>query len=125
MKFIIPGVLAIVLTGGVSLAQVQEPSAPPDPGQQTAPVSQADLQKFAEIYVDVTEVRNKMSLEMSEASSQEQAQEIQRRMQEATVAAISERGWSVERYNDVANAISNDPELRTKAVDLINELSSS
>lgn len=61
---------------------------------------------------------------MNDATTQEEAQEIQARMQEQIMAAISNHGWSVDKYNEVATAISNDPELRSEAVDIINRLSS-
>jgi hypothetical protein len=145
MKATILGACALVLAGGLAFAQGQQPATPPEPQQQqptppppqqqqqqptmpgqqqTVSVSDSDIQKFAEIYVEVEETRNELTLEMNEASSQEEAQEIQTRMQQEIVAAIADHGWSVDRYNDVATAISNDPELRTQALDLINELSS-
>lgn len=136
MKASIAGACALVLASGVAYGQVEPPaSPPPEPQQQPtmpappageqATVSDADLQKFAEIYVEVEEARNELTLEMNEASSQEEAQDIQARMQEQIMAAIADHGWSVDKYNEVATAITNDPELRSEAIALINELSTS
>lgn len=149
MKATIPSLCALFLAGGVAHAQEQpsppppppsqqQPTPPPPPSQQQQPtpppapqqqqqvqVSESDIQKFAEIYIEVEEARNELSEEMNEAATQEEAQDIQARMQEQIVATIADHGWSVSRYNQVATAISNDAELRSEALDLINELSSS
>lgn len=152
MKATIPSLCALFLAGGAAHAQEQPSPPPPPPSQQQQPtpppppsqqqqqptpppgpqqqqqqvqVSESDIQKFAEIYIEVEEARNELSDEMNEAANQEEAQEIQARMQEEIVATIADHGWSVSRYNEVATAISNDPELRSEALDLINELSSS
>ena len=135
MKRFITGTCAFLLAGGIANAQVEPPAAPPEPQQQPATpappageqatVSDSDLQTFAEIYVEVEEARDELTLEMNEAGSQEEAQEIQARLQEQMMAAISNHGWSVEKYNEIATAINNDPELRSQAVDRISELSSS
>ncbi|MEX2494677.1 MAG: DUF4168 domain-containing protein [Woeseia sp.] len=123
-KSILTAAGAFLLTGGAVQAQVEQPAAPPMPEQQAASVSQGDIEKFAQIYVQVEETRSELALEMNDAATPEQAQEIQARMQQEIVAAIDDHGWSVDKYNEVATAISNDDEMRSRALDLINELSS-
>ncbi|MEX2494623.1 MAG: DUF4168 domain-containing protein [Woeseia sp.] len=104
-------------------AQSQEPIAPPEAAeQQTADVTEEELQTFAEIYVDVETTRTELSEEMTEAETPEAAQDIQTRFEEEMIAAIEKHGWSVDDYNRVAAAISNDPEKREKAVELINRI---
>ncbi len=141
MKALIPSAFALLLAGGAAQAQEtptppppqqqqqqQQPAPPPAPSQQQqqqTQVSDSDVQKFAEIYLEVEEARNALSVELNDAASQEEAQEIQARMQEEIVATIADHGWSVSRYNEVATVISNDEELRSQALDLIDELSSS
>ncbi len=139
MTVTIPSLCALFLAGGAAHAQEQPSPPPPPPSQQQQPtpppppsqqqqqqvqVSDSDIKKFAEIYLEVEEARNELSDEMNNAANQEEAQEIQARMQQEIVATIADHGWSVSRYNQVATAISNDPELRSEALDLINELSS-
>jgi hypothetical protein len=147
MKAIIPSACVIFLAGAAAHAQEQPPPPPPQQQQPTPPppppqqqqqtpppgmnqqqqvsVSDSDVRKFAEIYVEVEEKRNELTGEMNAAESQEDAQDIQARMQEKIVETIADHGWSVARYNEIATAISNDQELRTQALELISELSSS
>lgn len=126
------------LASGSALAQGQQPSQqppPPPPPQQQAPqmpqqqqqtvdVSDAELKKFAKIYVDVQKTRDELSSELSGTESQEQAQEIQARMRNAIVQTIEDHDWSIEQYNRVATAISSDPDMREEALEIINNLSS-
>ncbi|MEX0707473.1 MAG: DUF4168 domain-containing protein [Woeseia sp.] len=126
------------LASGSALAQGQQPSQqppPPPPPQQQAPqmpqqqqqtvdVSDAELQKFARIYVDVQKTRDELSSELSGTESQEQAQEIQARMRSAIMQTIEDHDWSIEQYNRVATAISSDPDMREEALEIINNLSS-
>lgn len=128
------------LVSGSALAQgqqqQQQPPPPPPPQQQeqapqmpqqqqqTVDVSDADLQKFAEIYVDVQKTRDELSGELSGTESQEQAQEIQARMRNAIVQTIEDHDWSLDQYNQVATAISSDPDMREEALEIINDLSS-
>lgn len=102
--------------------QQQQPAPPPVPDQRSIDVSDADLRKFAQIYVDVEDTRNELSQEMGEAENQQEAQEIQARMHEEIVSTIQDQGWSLNRYNEVANAITNDPELRQQAIELIERI---
>jgi len=106
-----------------ALAQTEDPTLPPEAMEEAATdVTDEELQKFAEIYVEVETTRNELAEEMTTAESNEEAQEVQSRFEEELIATIEEHGWSVDEYNRVATAISNDPEKRQKAVELINRL---
>lgn len=115
--------LGLVGASGLLFAQQEPAQPPPAPSQPAADVSDADIEKFAEIYVDIEATRSEMSQEMAEVQDEQEAQELQARMHEEIVSTIEDHGWSLERYNEVANAISADPELRKQVIDLINETS--
>jgi hypothetical protein len=102
---------------------MQQPAPPPGPAEQPAvEVSEADMQKFAEIYVDVETTRVQVAEEMNATEKEVPPEEAQVRLQQELVATIEEHGWSVDRYNEVATAISNDPEKRDKTVELLNTM---
>ncbi|MEX2124069.1 MAG: DUF4168 domain-containing protein [Woeseia sp.] len=123
MKLLLLALCASSVTAGISLAQAQEPAPPPEAAEQkTTEVSDADMQKFAEIYVDVETTRVQLTEEMSAAEAPVEAEEAQLRLQQELVATIEGHGWSLDRYNKVATAISNDPAKRDKTVELINRI---
>jgi hypothetical protein len=135
MKVLMTSLCAIGLAvGSAALAQVhsqaqpqaQQPTPPTAPAEQPATqVSEADMQKFAEIYVDVETTRVQVAEEMNAAKEALPPEEAQVRLQQELVATIEQHGWSIDRYNRVATAISNDPEKRDKTVELINKIVSS
>jgi hypothetical protein len=124
MNLLLPALCALGLAAGnVSLAQTPQPAAPPQPAEpQATEVSEADMQKFAEIYVDVETTRVQLAEELNTAEEPVAAEDAQVRLQEELVATIEEHGWSVDRYNRVATAISNDPEKRDKTLKLIDRI---
>jgi DNA-directed RNA polymerase specialized sigma54-like protein len=106
---------------GATFAQTEQP-APPPVEQEATQVTDADMQKFAEIYVDVETKRAEIADELNASVEPVPAEEAQVRLQEELVATVEEHGWSVDQYNQVATAISNDPEKRDKTVELINQM---
>lgn len=126
MKLLLSSICTLTLTaGGASFAQTETQPAPPmEPPatQEATEVSDSDMQKFAEIYVDVETKRAEIADEFNAAEEPVPAEEAQVRLQEELVATVEEHGWSVDQYNKVASAISNDPEKRDKTVELINQM---
>ena len=123
MKLLLSSTCILALAaGGAALAQTQQPVPAPAAEQQAIEVTDADMQKFAEIYVDVETKRAEIAEELNAAEDAVPAEEAQVRLQEELVATVEEHGWSVDQYNKVATAISADPEKRDKTVELINQM---
>lgn len=132
MKKLIIGALTGLglAAGNLAIAQQQAPQTPPQQpsmppsATQATEVSSSDIQKFAEIYVNVEETRKELSQKMNEAGDRQEAQEIQAEMHSEIVSTIKDHGWSLNRYNQVATAINEDPQLRQQAMDAIEQLGS-
>ncbi len=83
--------------------------------QQEAPevdLSDAELDKIAEAYEAVTEVREEFQGELEGMEDPEQAQEVQAEAEEKMVQAVEETGLEVETYNQAMEAAQMDEELR-------------
>jgi hypothetical protein len=104
-----------------------QPAPAPDqqaPGEEAAPeVTESQLDTFTTIYVDLQTMNTEFQEELSEVETQEEAREIQARLQEDSIALIEEHGWSVDRYNQVADAIDTQPDVLERAFELIDEKS--
>lgn len=124
MKPLLPSVCALALcAGSVAMAQAQQPALPDQPLQQQATdLSDSDMQKFAEIYVDIESARIRLADELEATEEPIQAKDAHLRLQEQLAATIEGHGWSVSQYNKVAMAINDDPEKRDRAVELINQI---
>jgi uncharacterized protein HemX len=112
---------ALALTT-TAFAQSRSERAPPQLGQtQDVEVSDSDLAKFADIYVDLQETASKFEAQLAGAKSDEEAQEVQSRMQEESVAKVARHGWTPERYVSVGEAINANPELAEKTLAMIDD----
>ena len=111
-------VAAFVLASG-ALAQQPAPRAAP-PGQaQKVQLSDADLEKFADIYVDLRATETKFEGEIAGAQTEDQARQVQARMEEENVAKLARHGWTPERYVSVVQAINSDAQLAEKTLAII------
>ncbi|MFS8606490.1 MAG: DUF4168 domain-containing protein [Gammaproteobacteria bacterium] len=116
---------ALFLCG--SFAQAQQPSPPPaepapraEPGL-AQPITDDELETFADIYVELEKALSTFEEELAAAENEQQAQEAQARMQQKSFDTIAEHGWTPTQYNRVVQAVNNDPNLLQKAVALIED----
>ena len=111
---------AALATAPISFAQ-RPPDAPgaQPPAAQTIKVSDAELETFAAIYVDLIDTAAKFQAEMESAQSEQQALAIRERAQEESVKKVTQRGWTPEKFSRVGDAINDDPALTERAVKLI------
>jgi len=105
-----------------SIAQQPAPRGAPQAGQtQEVNVSDADLEKFADIYVDLLDTQAKFEAEIAGVQTEEQALEVQGRMQQESLGKLARHGWTAERYVLVSETIKADANLTEKAIALIEE----
>jgi hypothetical protein len=103
-----------------SMAQQPAPrGAPPAAQTQEVELSDADLEKFADIYVDLLDTEAKFEEQLAGAQTEDQAREVQTRMQQESMAKLARHGWTAERYVLVGEAIKSDAELTEKTIALI------
>jgi hypothetical protein len=92
------------------------PSAP-----QAASVSDAELDTFVDIYVDLMDTVAKFDGELQLAPNEQAADEVRDRIQAESVAKVASRGWTPEKFNSVTEQINLNPNLAEKAAKLIEE----
>lgn len=117
---------AVFSLGAGSAAFAQQERAAPDPRQappSAASVSDADLEKFADIYVDLQKTAEKYQGEITEAESEEESLEAQTKLRDESLERLSEHGWTLDKYNTVVQAINADSSLAERAAQLIEERS--
>lgn len=119
---IVAAITGLGLVAGSSLLFAQQQPAQSPPAAQETQVGEPEVRKFAEIYVEIEKKRGELSREMANSETQQEAQDIEVRMQDEIVSAIQNRGWTLDQYNQVANAINNDPQLREQAISHIKQM---
>lgn len=92
---------------------------PGPPGPVDGPVGDVtdeQIATFAEIYVDLQKTARKFERTIAQADSEEEAQEIQARLQTDSMAVLEKRGWSAEEFDRIARALNRRPDLAAKAL---------
>ena len=113
--------IAVVLAAA-QLSFAQQPPTTPGaraPSAQATAVSDADLETFAAIYIDLVDTAAKFEAEIEAAQTEQQALEIRERAQTESLAKVALHGWTPDKFNDVGQAINSDPALTERAVKLI------
>lgn len=77
-------------------------------------VSDADLDKAANAYMEIAEIRESFQENLAGVSDPEKAQELQEQAGEAMVAAVQNNGLDVQAYNQIMEAAQVDEDLRNK-----------
>jgi hypothetical protein len=131
--------LSIAAAAGLSvaaampaLAQPEAPNPPepeherpqpqmPQQQQADIDVSDKEVQKFADVYNETAEVRQKYTQQLQNAEDQQEAQNIQREANEEIKSVIEESPLTVERYQEIARATAQDTELRQRILEATNQ----
>ncbi len=90
------------------------PQTQPAPSQAAAQLDDETLDKFVSAYTEIQEIHQEYSGRLQEVTDAEKATGLQQEAQEKMQQAVTEQGLSVEEYAEVANQVSEDPELRAR-----------
>lgn len=86
---------------------------------------QAELQTFAEAYVEIGEVRAEMSPDLAAAENAEEANALQQEANDRMMEILEQHGLSVERYSAITQILNSDEELREEFEAVYEELTGS
>lgn len=108
-----------------AVAQEQpQPRPQPPAAPQASDFSDGELDQFAEVYVEVQQVRQEYQEELSSSTDPEKAQQVQKQMSDEIVGLIQDSPLSVDRYREITQASSRNAELRNELIERINALTS-
>jgi hypothetical protein len=111
---------AALAFGPLALAQSEaDRAAPPLAQTPDLQLTDADLEKFVDIYVDLQETADAFEAQLSRAKDEAEAQELQSRMEKESLDKVTKRGWTPQHYVTVARTINADPVLADKTLTLI------
>jgi PPE-repeat protein len=99
-------------------AQQQEAQQPAATQQQQATehVSDEQVEKFAEAYTEVAQLRDQYTQQIVETEDPERATELQQEANQRMIEAVEGKGLSVGEYNSIAEAMDRDAELQERVL---------
>ncbi len=113
-------VSASLLAAGTVAAQDGDGFNPQTP---RADFEQQELEKFAKAYVQVHDIQEEFAYEMGNTSSEQEAKNLQAEYMEKMVDVVRDEGLTVDKYNEIADALQSDPQLREKVSTLVEDFS--
>jgi uncharacterized iron-regulated membrane protein len=129
-KLIIASIVTGLAASPMVMAQVQQQQQQeqqqqqqPMPQEQPEPieVEEADLEAFADAYIEISDLREEYTERLQAAEDQEAAHELQQEANQAMTAAIEDAGLDIQDYQEIATALSADPDLRDRVTELVAE----
>jgi hypothetical protein len=105
---------AILAVGGLPLALHAQETAPAPSQAAPQSVSDADIESFAHAAQKVQAVATKYQGQLQSAGSDADKANIAKEEQQEMIGAIQGEGLTVERYQQVAEAVQKDPDLWNK-----------
>lgn len=113
---------AVALAAGLALSPVAVLPAFSQAAEAQS-FSDADLTAFAEVAIEVAQIRDAYAARLAEAASDAEQQEIVAEGNAAMLTAVEESPQiSLDLYLEIGEAAASDPELNDRLVMLINEM---
>src|SRR5262245_50608007 len=111
-------VSTVVLANPVSSADTSpKPSASP----AQANVTDKDLRAFAKAYVEYHKIRQDYEPRLNGTKDEKEKEKLQREGNDKVKQALERQGLTPQSYNRLFGAVNSNPQLRQKALTLINE----
>ena len=88
---------------------------------QTQNFDESTLNNFATTVVELGEIQDRYSQRLQGAQDQEQAVEIQQKMNDEMIETVHDQGLDVETYNAIANQMSTNPDFQQRVEQMIEE----
>lgn len=106
--------LAVLCFSGIAQAQSQSGEAMQGQGQVQTQVSDEEATSFANAFNAVRGIQEQYSQEVQGVQDESQIKELQQKYTDKMIKQVEDNGLSVDRYNEIAQAMQRDEELRQK-----------
>jgi poly-D-alanine transfer protein DltD len=82
-------------------------------------ISDDEIASFAKVQNQIAKLRQEYQAKLSDEKDTEKQEKIYKEMNEKSISAAGQEGFSVERYNEIFNAAQNDPPLQHRIQEAI------
>lgn len=122
--------IAIIATSGSFgpvYAQVDEPPAAPPPEsvtpppEEVAPLEDKKIDQFADAYLAIEEIHAKAAEELKSTSDPESADKVKANAEAQIIQAVERSGLRLDEFNQIAELMAVDMELRAKIASRVQE----
>lgn len=118
-EFLIVAALLDTAVLGVSAPWSAQAASKPGSAAAQSAVSDKDLRAFAKAYVEYHRIRQSYEPRLKAMKDEKSKQQIEKEGNEKVRQALEKQGLTPQKYNQLFAAVNGDPQLRQKAMDLI------
>jgi hypothetical protein len=97
------------------------PATPNASTSATAPIADAKVEKFADAYVAVQDIQAKAAQQIEATKDPDQAQKVRTDAETAMIKAVEQSGLQVDEFNQIAQAMASDLDLRSRVAAQVQE----
>lgn len=115
-------VLAMVAALAIALPAAGSAQEMPPAPEPVTDLDDDELEQFAEIYLEVTQIGQEMEMELATVQDPEEAQAIQLEAQEQMAEVLEAHEMDEERYRRIALTVNQDEELRQRLIEVLEEI---
>lgn len=122
---------ATMLVGASAVAQTEQPPAAPPttpPAEsvtpatpEVAPLEEKKIDQFADAYLAIEEIHAKAAEELKSTSDPESADKVKANAEAQIIQAVERSGLRLDEFNQIAELMAVDMELRAKIASRVQE----
>jgi len=117
--FLIVAALSDAAVVGLSAPQSARAASMPAGAAVQSKVSDQELKTFVKAYVEYQRIKQSYEPKLRTMKDEKIKQRIEREGNEKVRQALEKQGLTAQKYNQLFAAVNGDPQLRRKALDLI------
>src|SRR5690606_5482060 len=92
---------------------------PISPSKEVAPLADEKIDQFADAYLAIEEIHAQAAAELEHATDSKSANEVKANAESRIIEAVERSGLRLEEFNQIAELMTIDMELRAKIADRV------
>jgi hypothetical protein len=109
-----------------AIAQVEEPASPPPesispPAPEVAPLEDKKIDQFADAYLAIEEIHVQTASELKQTEDADAADKVKAQAETRIIEAVERSGLRLDEFNQIADLMTLDADLRQKIASRVQE----
>jgi hypothetical protein len=109
-----------------AIAQVEEPSSPPPenispPPPEVAPLEEKKIDQFADAYLAIEQIHVQTAAELKQTKDADAANKVKANAESRIIEAVERSGLRLDEFNQIADLMTMDADLRQKIASRVQE----
>jgi hypothetical protein len=118
--------LLSIFIGAAAIAQVEGPASPPPesispPPPEVAPLEDAKIDQFADAYLAIERIHVQTASELKQTQDADAANKVKAQAETRIIEAVERSGLRLDEFNQIADLMTMDADLRQKIATRVQE----